>query len=213
MRSWFSLFQRTPIPSVFRERFPACSLHKTRPDEARGPGVRIGYFDCFSGISGDMTLGALVDAGVDPGAILTAVESLGLSGTLRFETVRRGGFRATYANDAGRSHEHVHRHMHHIEAIIEEGSGAHPIARKTSRGGSSPASVRRRRRCTGSTWRRSTSTRSAAPSTRSSISVGVPVELDLLGVERFEVQLVLQAGRWVKCGDGEVSSPALLRDG
>ena len=59
--------------------------------------MRIGYFDCFSGISGDMTLGALADAGVDPRAIQSAVASLGLPCELAFETVRRGGFRANYA--------------------------------------------------------------------------------------------------------------------
>src|SRR5262249_55500863 len=45
---------------------------------ARGNGVRLGYFDCFSGIAGDMTMAALVDAGVDPRAIQDAVASLGL---------------------------------------------------------------------------------------------------------------------------------------
>ena len=49
-----------------------------RGEWSEGVGVRIGYFDCFSGISGDMTLGALVDAGVDPRAIQAAVASLGL---------------------------------------------------------------------------------------------------------------------------------------
>jgi len=82
--------------------------------------VRVGYFDCFSGASGDMTLGALVDAGVDGRAIQEAVASLGLSGELSFETVRRGGFRATYARVVA-PHEHAHRHWRHIEEIIDKG--------------------------------------------------------------------------------------------
>jgi len=40
--------------------------------------VRALHFDCFSGISGDMTLGALIDAGVDAEAVRAAVASLGL---------------------------------------------------------------------------------------------------------------------------------------
>ena len=67
-----------------------------------------------------MTLGALVDAGVDGRAIQEAVASLGLSGELSFETVRRGGFRATYARVVA-PHEHAHRHWRHIEEIIDKG--------------------------------------------------------------------------------------------
>src|SRR3954470_14361132 len=83
--------------------------------------VRLAYFDCFSGISGDMTLGALVDAGVDPRPIQEAVSSLGLPGDVSFETVRKGGFRATHAK-VNAPHEHAHRHWHHIEAIIDTSS-------------------------------------------------------------------------------------------
>lgn len=81
--------------------------------------MRIAYFDCFSGISGDMTLGALVDAGVDPAAIQSAVARLELPAELTFETVRRAGFRATHAL-VNTPHEHAHRHLHHIEAIIDK---------------------------------------------------------------------------------------------
>lgn len=80
--------------------------------------MRIAYFDCFSGISGDMTLGALVDAGVDPEAIRGAVGSLGLNAEVTFETVRRAGFRATHAR-VNAPHEHAHRHLHHIKAILD----------------------------------------------------------------------------------------------
>ncbi|WP_152053562.1 nickel pincer cofactor biosynthesis protein LarC [Tautonia marina] len=80
--------------------------------------MRIAYFDCFSGISGDMTLGALVDAGVDPQAILGAVRKLGLEFDLTFETVRRCGFRATYARVVA-PEEHAHRHLPEIEAMID----------------------------------------------------------------------------------------------
>jgi pyridinium-3,5-bisthiocarboxylic acid mononucleotide nickel chelatase len=81
--------------------------------------MRLAYFDCASGISGDMTLGALVDAGVDGEAIKKAIESLGLPGGVVFETVKRCGMRATYANVTA-PHEHVHRHLHHIDAIIDK---------------------------------------------------------------------------------------------
>ncbi len=80
--------------------------------------MRIAYLDCFSGIAGDMTLAALVDAGVDAGAIRSAVASLGLPCELTFESVRRGGFRANYARVIA-APEHVHRHLHHIEAMID----------------------------------------------------------------------------------------------
>src|SRR5262245_7663483 len=66
-----------------------------------------------------MTLGALVDAGVDPAAIGRVVASLGLGAEVRFETVRRAGFRATYARVIA-PEEHAHRHLHHVEAIIDK---------------------------------------------------------------------------------------------
>lgn len=95
--------------------------------------MRIAYFDCFCGISGDMTLGALVDAGVDPDAIRGGIAALGLPCEITFETVRRGGFRATHAKVIAPP-EHAHRHLHHIEAMIDRaGSALAPRAAETAR--------------------------------------------------------------------------------
>ena len=58
--------------------------------------MKIAYLDCISGISGDMTLGALVDAGVPLEAIQDGIDSLGLPDCrLEAEDVKRKGFRAT----------------------------------------------------------------------------------------------------------------------
>jgi pyridinium-3,5-bisthiocarboxylic acid mononucleotide nickel chelatase len=61
--------------------------------------ARVVYFDCPSGASGDMVLGALLDAGVSVDALRAELERLRLPGwTLGVREVRRGAFRATKAD-------------------------------------------------------------------------------------------------------------------
>ena len=42
--------------------------------------MKIAYFDCFAGISGDMTLGALIGAGADPQRLRDGLATLGVGG-------------------------------------------------------------------------------------------------------------------------------------
>lgn len=57
--------------------------------------MRIAYLDCFSGISGDMFLGALVDAGVPPAIFENAVAALSIGARLEISRVNRSGISAT----------------------------------------------------------------------------------------------------------------------
>src|SRR3954463_10575862 len=84
--------------------------------------MRIAYLDCASGISGDMMLGALVDAGAELAAIQSGIDSLGLPSCrlVRCE-VKKQGFRATQIT-VEHEPEHKHRHLHHITAMIEGGA-------------------------------------------------------------------------------------------
>lgn len=80
------------------------------------------YFDCFAGASGDMILGAMVGAGVDPNFLREQLSLLPVTGfSLAFETVNRSGLSATYVR-VETAHEHKHRHLSDIKQIIE-GSG------------------------------------------------------------------------------------------
>ena len=81
--------------------------------------MKIAYLDCASGISGDMTLGALVDAGVSLEAIQSGIASLGLEGCrLTAENVSKNGFRATQIL-VHHPPEHKHRHLSDIHKMID----------------------------------------------------------------------------------------------
>ncbi len=75
------------------------------------------YFDAFSGISGDMTVGALVDAGADWKALEEALKSLNLGASFRMEKTERRGIAASkfvVESDA----QEKHRHLPQIQKII-----------------------------------------------------------------------------------------------
>jgi pyridinium-3,5-bisthiocarboxylic acid mononucleotide nickel chelatase len=60
--------------------------------------MRIAYLECFSGMSGDMFLGALVDAGVSPQMLEKTVAALGIGARLEISRVLRSGISATKAD-------------------------------------------------------------------------------------------------------------------
>lgn len=79
----------------------------------------IAYLDLPSGLSGDMTLSCLVDAGWDIAALQGVIDSLKLPEPCRVESSRvmRKAIQATHV-DVQTPPSHQHRHLHHIETII-----------------------------------------------------------------------------------------------
>jgi len=85
--------------------------------------MRDAYFDCFSGASGDMILGSLIDAGLDVDRLRKELQKLRLTDyDLRVRKVTRKGIAGTQVLvtvDEDRHAQH-HRHLQDIKKIIEE---------------------------------------------------------------------------------------------
>jgi pyridinium-3,5-bisthiocarboxylic acid mononucleotide nickel chelatase len=82
--------------------------------------MKICYFDAFSGISGDMTVGALLDAGASWQGLQSALGSLNLGATYAVERTKRRGIAASKFQVRG-GEQKAHRHLPQVEKIIASG--------------------------------------------------------------------------------------------
>mgnify|MGYP001184715798 CR=1 FL=1 len=91
----------------------------------------IGYFDCFAGISGDMVLGALVDAGLPLETLKEDLRLLPLEGyEIQAEPVLKHGVAGTKVTVVT-AEERTHRHLAGIEALIRGSSLPEPVKEKS----------------------------------------------------------------------------------
>src|SRR2546425_10313628 len=82
--------------------------------------MKLAYFDCFSGISGDMTLGALVDAGGDVDRLCAELRGMQVSGwELSAEKVWKNGMAATYVK-VKTEDQSKHRSLSAILEILQK---------------------------------------------------------------------------------------------
>jgi pyridinium-3,5-bisthiocarboxylic acid mononucleotide nickel chelatase len=85
--------------------------------------MRIAYFDCFSGISGDMAIGAFLDAGLSFKTLSRELARLKVKGyALKKKKVMRGQISGTKFDCLTRDHGHSHRSIKEISRIINRSS-------------------------------------------------------------------------------------------
>jgi uncharacterized protein (TIGR00299 family) protein len=167
--------------------------------------MRTCYLDCASGISGDMTLGALIDAGADLAAIQAGIDSLGLpSCKLITADVKKRGFRATQLT-VEHEPEHTHRHLHHITAMIDRSTltlRARELATSIfTRLGEAEAKVH------GTTIQKVHFHEVGAVDSIADI-VGAAIAFDLLGIERVISSPIPTGTGFVMIAHGRCSIPA-----
>jgi uncharacterized protein (TIGR00299 family) protein len=169
--------------------------------------MRIAYFDCFSGISGDMTLGALLHAGAEESAWRAELARLDVPGyELRVDSVVKEGISGLQVDVILHESDQGHgRHLADIQAILDQ----------------SGLPDRVRMRALGAFTRLAAAEAKIHATTPDRIHfhevgavdaivdiVGCCVGLELLGVERVYASALPFNRGWVECAHGTMPVPA-----
>jgi len=94
--------------------------------------MKLAYFDCFSGISGDMTLGALLDAGYDLALLRSGLEGLQIPGwTISAEKVWKNGMSATFVRVTTED-QTKHRSLSTILEMFDKSQLSDTVRKKAS---------------------------------------------------------------------------------
>jgi pyridinium-3,5-bisthiocarboxylic acid mononucleotide nickel chelatase len=92
--------------------------------------MKIAYFDCFSGISGDMIAGSLLDAGLDIKMLETEIDKLGLASVkIKASKIVKQNIASTKFDVIYEDQSH-HRHLRHLNALVENTSLDNDIIEK-----------------------------------------------------------------------------------
>ena len=167
--------------------------------------MKIAYFDCFSGISGNMILGALIDAGLSADALRRELARLNLKGwDLEVSSVRRSSITATLV-DVHVTESGVHRHLPDIEEIIDRSTLSDQV-KETSK----------------NIFRRLADAEAQVHGTTPDHIhfhevggmdaiidiVGTVIGLDLLGISHIEASPIPLGHGWVQAAHGRLPVPA-----
>jgi uncharacterized protein (TIGR00299 family) protein len=177
--------------------------------------MRALYFDCFAGASGDMILGALIDAGADVNELQAQLASLGLSGyRISVERVKRSGIAATKFNVTVDEASQPHRHLKDISEIINRSALSELTKRRAVRAFELLADAEAH---VHATTRDRIHFHEVGAVDSIIDTVGAMIGFELLGVERFFASALRVGQGTVKAAHGLMPVPApataeLLRD-
>jgi uncharacterized protein (DUF111 family) len=95
--------------------------------------MRIAYFDCFSGASGDMILGSMIDAGLSPRLLRVVLNKLNLpSVQIKIRKVLKNGVAGTQVLVEGKGEKRHHRNLKEMLRVIGQ-SDLEPEIKEKSR--------------------------------------------------------------------------------
>ncbi|MCE5229689.1 nickel pincer cofactor biosynthesis protein LarC [bacterium] len=165
------------------------------------------HFDCFSGVSGDMILGALVDLGVPVESLAAQLKKLPIgSFELRAEKIMRHGIQGTRVHVEVQEDPHSHKHLHHILETIDKAGGLpERVARRAKAAfrliAEAEAHVH------GATLETIHFHEVGEKDAMLDVT-GAMIGVELLGIDTFSVSPITTGSGWIECRHGKMPVPA-----